>query len=162
MDAPAGWYPDPLGRHEHRYWDGAQWTDHASSGGQSISDPLEGAVPAARDSDDPYAGGGGWSPAATATGGTEGLAIVSLILSIVWVFGIGSIAGIVTGVIARRRIRDSGGTKTGNGIAVAGIVVGILTLGLTVLMLLAISLFAVWGSDVTVTESVVPLVRVEP
>ena len=28
-DAPraqAGWYPDPTGRHEHRYWDGNAWT----------------------------------------------------------------------------------------------------------------------------------------
>ncbi len=25
---PSGWYPDPSGRHERRYWDGAQWTAH--------------------------------------------------------------------------------------------------------------------------------------
>jgi len=23
-----GWYPDPFGRHETRWWDGAQWTEH--------------------------------------------------------------------------------------------------------------------------------------
>lgn len=32
------WYPDPFGRHEHRYWDGAQWTDHAASDGRQVSD----------------------------------------------------------------------------------------------------------------------------
>lgn len=174
MDTPAGWYPDPLGRYEHRYWDGAQWTDNASRGGETITDPLDGsapvvqhelgaqAAPPAQQYADPHADpGAGWSQPAAAPGGTEGLAIVSLILSIVWIFGLGSIAGIVTGIIARRRIRESGGTKTGNGIAVAGIVVGILTLGLTVLFFLALSLFAVWGSEVrTVIESSLPALPV--
>jgi uncharacterized protein YxjI len=40
---PAGWYPDPAGRHEHRYWDGAQWTDHVSSHGRQSVDPPTGA-----------------------------------------------------------------------------------------------------------------------
>jgi Protein of unknown function (DUF2510) len=25
--APAGWYADPTGRYELRYWDGSRWTD---------------------------------------------------------------------------------------------------------------------------------------
>ncbi len=25
--APPGWLPDPLGRHQHRWWDGSSWTD---------------------------------------------------------------------------------------------------------------------------------------
>ena len=29
----ANWYPDPTGRHEHRYWDGNAWTDHVSDRG---------------------------------------------------------------------------------------------------------------------------------
>jgi uncharacterized protein YxjI len=34
---PADWYPDPSGRHEHRYWDGTRWTEHvASHGRQSV------------------------------------------------------------------------------------------------------------------------------
>jgi uncharacterized protein YxjI len=36
---PASWYPDPLGRHELRYWDGAQWTEHVSSHGRQAVDP---------------------------------------------------------------------------------------------------------------------------
>jgi uncharacterized protein YxjI len=40
---PANWYPDPLGRHEHRYWDGAQWTEHVSSHGRQSVDPPTGA-----------------------------------------------------------------------------------------------------------------------
>ena len=29
----AGWWPDPLGRHQHRYWDGNQWTTNVSDAG---------------------------------------------------------------------------------------------------------------------------------
>lgn len=36
----AGWYPDPTGRYEHRYWDGHRWTDHVGSDGQQQVDPL--------------------------------------------------------------------------------------------------------------------------
>lgn len=36
---PADWYPDPLGRFEHRYWDGTQWTEHVSSHGKQSVDP---------------------------------------------------------------------------------------------------------------------------
>jgi uncharacterized protein YxjI len=39
---PANWYPDPLGRHEHRYWDGSQWTEHVSSHGRQSVDPPTG------------------------------------------------------------------------------------------------------------------------
>lgn len=39
------WYPDPTGRHQFRYWDGAGWTAHVADGGVASSDPL-GAVPA--------------------------------------------------------------------------------------------------------------------
>lgn len=38
----ANWYPDPDGRHEFRYWDGATWTDNVSDGGQPSVDPLGG------------------------------------------------------------------------------------------------------------------------
>ena len=41
--APPDWYPDPSGRHQHRYWDGAAWTDHVASGGSQSLDQLEGA-----------------------------------------------------------------------------------------------------------------------
>ena len=146
MDAPAGWYPDPLRRYEHRYWDGSRWTDHAASGGRTVSDPLEAPTPPRTDVDTAAPSGSTvvhWPEASSAgtSGSTEGLAIVSLILSIVWIVGLGSIAGIITGVMARRRIRDSGGTRTGNGIAVAGIVIGILGLGLTILVGLFIAFF---------------------
>jgi uncharacterized protein YxjI len=33
------WYPDPFGRHEMRYFDGTQWTEHVSSHGKQSIDP---------------------------------------------------------------------------------------------------------------------------
>jgi hypothetical protein len=38
--ATAAWYPDPTGRHEFRFWSGANWTDHVADGGQSSADPI--------------------------------------------------------------------------------------------------------------------------
>ena len=35
-----GWYPDPMGRFEVRYHDGAQWTAHVATGGVTYSDPI--------------------------------------------------------------------------------------------------------------------------
>ena len=56
-DNPAGWQSDPTGRHEHRYWDGSQWTDHVSDAGVASTDAYDVAgdvagAPAAGDADD--------------------------------------------------------------------------------------------------------------
>ena len=38
---PAGWHPDPSGRHALRYWDGTTWTAHAADPGtDTIHDPI--------------------------------------------------------------------------------------------------------------------------
>jgi hypothetical protein len=37
--APSGWYPDPAGRHEQRYWHEGRWTEHVADGGRRSSDP---------------------------------------------------------------------------------------------------------------------------
>ncbi|MFM2070037.1 MAG: hypothetical protein RLZZ623_300 [Actinomycetota bacterium] len=36
---PAGWYADPAGRFELRYWDGGTWSEHVSRAGQQFTDP---------------------------------------------------------------------------------------------------------------------------
>jgi uncharacterized protein YxjI len=46
MSQPADWYPDPSGRHEHRYWDGTRWTEHVASHGRQSVDPDVTAAPA--------------------------------------------------------------------------------------------------------------------
>jgi hypothetical protein len=37
---PAGWFADPGRRHELRYWDGQQWTEHVSDRGTQGVDPV--------------------------------------------------------------------------------------------------------------------------
>src|SRR6478735_8853442 len=45
MTAPVpGWYADPYGRHEARYFSGAGWTEHVSSHGRAGVDPPGGAT----------------------------------------------------------------------------------------------------------------------
>lgn len=38
--ASPDWFADPLGRHQHRYWDGAAWTDAVADNGRQSTDPL--------------------------------------------------------------------------------------------------------------------------
>lgn len=39
VTTPAGWYPDPSGRFEMRYWDGNAWTEYVSRQGVQYTDP---------------------------------------------------------------------------------------------------------------------------
>lgn len=40
-DSPqAAWFVDPTGRHQHRWWDGAQWTDQIADGQAVGTDPV--------------------------------------------------------------------------------------------------------------------------
>ncbi len=41
MERNANWYPDPTRRHELRYWDGGQWTEHVSDRGSTAIDPVD-------------------------------------------------------------------------------------------------------------------------
>lgn len=123
----AGWYADPTSRFEHRYWDGATWTEHVSRNGQATTDPLDGGAAVAGTVQDTTAGqwegsaADTWQPAASPR--TNSKAIVSLVLAIVWVFGLASVAAIVLGVAARREIRERP-DEGGAGVATAGIVIG--------------------------------------
>ena len=40
MATAAGWFSDPYGRYEQRYWDGTAWTEHVSTQGTQSVDPL--------------------------------------------------------------------------------------------------------------------------
>lgn len=37
---PAAWHPDPSGRNQYRYWDGASWTDWVANDGVQATDSL--------------------------------------------------------------------------------------------------------------------------
>ena len=55
---------------------------------------------------------------------TNGLAIASLICSCAGILVIPLIAGVILGFVARSQIRQSHGTQRGDGLAIAGIIVG--------------------------------------
>jgi hypothetical protein len=38
--SPAGWYADPSGQGEARYWNGVAWTQSVSRGGVEVESPL--------------------------------------------------------------------------------------------------------------------------
>ena len=66
---------------------------------------------------------------------TNGMAIASMVLGILWLYWIGSVLALVFGYIAKRQIQERG--ESGGGMATAGIVlgwigVGFLLLGLVV------------------------------
>ena len=42
---PAAWHPDPLGRHELRWWDGQRWSDSVSDQGAVSTDPVNTGMP---------------------------------------------------------------------------------------------------------------------
>ena len=41
MSGPsAGWFPDPMRRHQLRYWNGSEWSEHVADAGQTAVDPV--------------------------------------------------------------------------------------------------------------------------
>jgi hypothetical protein len=56
---------------------------------------------------------------------TSGLAIASLVLSILWLAGLGSLLAVIFGLSARKSIRRSHGQVSGGGMALAGLIIGI-------------------------------------
>jgi len=64
---------------------------------------------------------------------TNGFAIASFVLGILWLASIGSILAIVFGAIARRQNARTG--EQGNGLALAGVILGVIGLALSVALL---------------------------
>jgi hypothetical protein len=65
---------------------------------------------------------------------TNGMAVASLVLGILWIYWIGSILALVFGYTARTQIRERG--EGGSGMATAGIVLGWVGVGLLGLVIL--------------------------
>lgn len=66
------------------------------------------------------------------------LAVVSLVAGIAGLFFFGSLIAVICGHIARSQIRRSQGQLTGDGLAIAGLVMGYFALGLTILFALGL------------------------
>jgi len=69
------------------------------------------------------------------------LAIASLVTGILgWTLipVLGAVAAIITGHLAKKEIRDSGNTMSGDGMALAGLILGYTMIGITLLILLII------------------------
>ncbi len=115
---PSGWFPDPLDRYDHRYFNGTTWTSDVSTGGQRFVDPL-GTQPS------PAGGGGGGRPtngAATAAVvmGSVGMAI-AWIPFIVVIGAVLAVLAVIFGIIGIKRSRTS---DVGRGASIAGLVMG--------------------------------------
>jgi uncharacterized protein with PQ loop repeat len=91
----------------------------------------------------------------------NGYAIASLVCSIGgWTFipVIGWIVGIILGIVALNQIRASNGTQAGHGLAVAGVVIGIigLALGLIACVFFAILVASMPGYQLSGARSPLP------
>jgi hypothetical protein len=76
---------------------------------------------------------------------TNGLAIASLILGILWIYWVGSVLALIFGYVARNQIRQRG--DAGDGLAVAGIVLGWIGVAMIVLLIV---LFLAAGTGVLI------------
>ena len=149
---PAGWFPDPLGRYEHRYFNGTTWTPDVSNGGQRMVDPL-GTGPG-------YSGPGSQPGNGLATAALTCGIIGTLVAWIPFVVIVGIVLGILALVFGIKGLRRSANVGSGRGLAIAGIVTGGLTLlisvigiVLSVLMVQALADFIEPGPvDTDVTE----------
>ena len=66
---------------------------------------------------------------------TNGMAIASMVLGILWIYWIGSILALIFGYIARNQIRERG--EGGAGMAMAGIVLGWIGVGFLIIVIIA-------------------------
>jgi hypothetical protein len=99
---PASWYPDPSGRHEHRFWDGERWTAHVADNGVTgvdggsqqpvVHQPVVQPRPVAQPVQQPWTPSGGWQTAAAAAA-TPAPARSSMAKG--WLFGIAFIVAVI-------------------------------------------------------------------
>ena len=82
-----------------------------------------------------------WPPARQ----TNGLAVASLVGSCVgiipFLFGVPCILGIVFGFVSRSRIKRSQGALGGDGLALAGIIVGFSLIGIFIVVVILLGIF---------------------
>jgi hypothetical protein len=112
------------------WWTGAEWIDSASKAERDSvrrQMPAPSAVIPLRT-----------YPAPVPT--TNGLAVASLVLGIVWLSGLGSLLAVIFGHVASRQIRRTG--QRGKGLATAGLILGYLGLAVIATAAIVIALSA--------------------
>jgi uncharacterized protein DUF4190 len=77
---------------------------------------------------------------------TNGLAIASLVLGIVWLYWVGSLLAIIFGTVALHQIEQSGGALGGRGMAIAGVVLGWVGFATFAIMVIVIAVSAAGSS----------------
>jgi hypothetical protein len=71
---------------------------------------------------------------------SNGMAVASLVLGILWIYWVGSVLALIFGYIARQQIDQHQGMQDGRGMATAGIVLGWIGVGFLVLFILVAAL----------------------
>ncbi len=118
-----GWYADPLGRFELRYFNGAEWTADVSNDGDRFVDPL-GLELGARSST-----GGDAAPAGSASNGpaTAAMVLGIIAVAVAWlpfIVVVGAIAAVLALAFGAVGVRRSTRTGVGRSRAVVGLVTG--------------------------------------
>jgi hypothetical protein len=129
------WYPPEL-------WTGPPLSGPASAQGAPSAYPGQGGTPPATGA--PYGGqfpSAGYAPypsyGAPVVKRTNGLAIASLVCACAgFLLTFPALLGVVFGFVARSQIRRSGGTQGGDGLALAGIIVGFAWIALLVILVI--------------------------
>jgi len=106
-----------------------------------FSPPVEWAQgqPAAYSSSPPqYGGDNPQQPVYVVQNTTNGMAVASLILGILWIWWLGSVLALIFGYVAKNQIDRSGGRESGRGMAIAGIVLGWIGVGILVVILVLV------------------------
>lgn len=133
-----GWYADPENPAGERWWNGSAWSEHKRDSTDPPSDPYATPEPAnGQVTPAPYY-------AAPAPGaGTNGLAVAGLITSAVaWLLIplLGPIVGIILSALGLRAAKQReavGNPNSGRGVALAGLIVGIVIAGISLLVVVA-------------------------
>ena len=130
-----GWYRDPVGRHEYRYWDGTHWTHAAADHGVPIDDPLPSAT---------------WIAATSLALGVLGVGLLVLavvLLAPVWLvpWFVCSVLAMIFGGIGLDRAAVNRATAW-KVTALAGLILGALMIALMVLSVILVILALISAS----------------
>lgn len=130
---PSGWFPDPLGRYDHRWFNGTAWTSDVATNGQRFVDPF-GTSP------------GPTTPPPTGNRSATAALVCGLIAVVVAWIPLVVVAGVVLAVLAvvfgTKGARQARTTGQGKGRAITGLVSGVVALALAVVgVLLTVDLF---------------------